>query len=266
DVVKRYFQRLEVRPAAHGMDMLRRRFSKPLYVLMGIVGLVLVMATANIANLLLARGIARTREFAIRLATGAGRTRLLRQLLTETLLLFGLGAIPGVALARWGVVVIEDLFAEGRRGITLDANLNWRILGFTALVTLVAGLVSGLFPAWRAFRTDPEQAMREGQTRTGESRGSAALTRALVGFQVALSLILLVGAVTFVRTLINLRNIDPGFQNENALTMSIEVPGAHVRAGKPLTIWTRALEAVREIPGVRSAALSTFTPLSGRDR
>jgi predicted permease len=182
------------------------------------------------------------------------------------LLLFGLGAIPGVALARWGVVVIKGLFAEGRRGITLDANFNWRILAFTALVTLVAGLVSGLFPACRAFRTDPEQAMREGQPRTGESRGSAAMTRALVGFQVALSLVLLVGAVTFVRTLMNLRNIDPGFQNEKALTMSIEVPGAYVRAGKSLTIWTRALEAVREVPGVRSAALSTFIPLSGRDR
>jgi len=256
---------LELRPAAHGMDALRRRFSNPLYVLMGIVGLVLLMATANIANLLLARGIARRREFAIRMATGAGRVRLVRQLLTETLLLFAFGAVPGVLFAGWGVGVIEALFAQGRRPITLDANFNWRILAFSIAVTLVAGLVSGLFPAWRAFRTDPEQALKEGHARTSESRGSATLMRTLVTFQVALSFVLLVGAVTFVRTLANLYNVDPGFQNEEVLTMSIELPQGYVETGKSLESWGRVLEAVRGIPEVRVAGLSTFTPLSGRD-
>jgi predicted permease len=266
DMVGKHFHHVELGPAAHGMDVLRRRFSKPLYVLMGVVSLVLLMAAANIANLLLARGIARSREFAIRMATGAGRMRLVRQLLTETLLLFGFGAIPGVIFARWGVGVIEGLFAQGRRAITLEATLNWRILAFTLTVTLIAGILAGLFPAWRAFRTDPEQAMREGQARSGESRGSATLTRTLVAFQVALSLVLLVSAVTFVRTLVNLRNIDPGFQNEQALTMSIEVPDAYLKAGKSAAIWNRALDAVRQIPGVREAGIATFTPLSGRDR
>lgn len=266
EMIRKHFHHLELRPAAHGMDVLRRRFSKPLYALMGIVSLVLLLAAANIANLLLARGIARHREFAIRLATGAGRARLVRQLLTETLLLFGLGAIPGMILAKWGVGVIHGLFAQGRRAIALEADLNWRVMAFCMLVTLAAGFLSGLFPAWRAFRTDPEQAIKEGQARTSESRRSVTLTRALVAFQVALSLVLLVGAVTFVRTLTNLRNVDPGFRNEQVLTMSIQVPDAYMQAGKSSAIWDRVPEAIRNIPGVRSAGLSTFTPLSGRDR
>src|SRR5262249_2243711 len=148
----------------------------------------------------------------------------------------------------------------------LEATLNWRILAFTLTVTLVAGILAGLFPAWRAFRADPEQAMREGQQRTGESRGSARLTRTLVAFQVALSLVLLVSPVTFVRRLGNQRNIDPGFQNEQAVTMSIEGPDAYLKTGKSAAIWSRALNAVRQTPGVRDAGIATFTPLSGRDR
>jgi predicted permease len=266
DLIEKHFHHLEMGPAAHGMDILRRRFSKPLQVLMGIAGLVLLMATANLANLLLARGIARRHEFALRLATGARRLRLVRQLVTETLLLFGLSAVPGVIFARLGVDVIETLFAQGRRAIILDATLNWRVLAFSITVTLVAGLLSALFPAWRAFRTDPAEAIREGQARTADSRGSAALTRVLVGFQVALSFVLVVGAVTFGRTLANLHSVDPGFENDQVLTMSIRLPDGYAQTNNPVEFWSRALQAVREIPAVRSAALSTFTPLSGRDR
>jgi predicted permease len=263
--VREPFQGLELKPAAHGMDVLRRRFSKPLYVLMGLVGLVLLMAITNIANLLLARGIGRRREFAIRLATGAGRARLVRQLLTENLLLFAFGSVTGVLLAGWGVGAIEALFAEGRRPITVEATFNWHVLAFSIMVTLAAGLVSGLLPAWQAFRTDPEQAIKEGQARTSESRDSTTLTRTVVAFQVALSLVLLVGTVTFVRTLTNLYNVDPGFQNKHVLTMSIELPEGYVQAGKSVESWSQVLESVRKIPGVGIAGLSTFTPLSGRD-
>src|SRR5262245_22221527 len=168
DLIRQQMQRLELEPAGAGFDTLRRRFGKPLWALMGIVGLVLLMATANITNLLLARGLARQREFAIRLATGAGRVRLVRQLLTEILLLFALGAIPGVVVAKWGVGAVESMFTEGRRAITLEANLNWRVLLFSVLVTLAAGLLSGVFPAWRAFRASPDSAMHEGHARTGE--------------------------------------------------------------------------------------------------
>src|SRR5262249_28083118 len=155
--------------------------------LLGIVGLLLLMATANIANLLLTRGIVRRREFAIRMATGAGRTRLMRQLFTETLVLFTCGAIPGVLIASWGVRLIESFFAQGRRPIILDVGFNWRVLGFALITTLIAGLVAGILPALRVFRTNADQAIREGHARTGESRASARLSRVLVSFQVALS-------------------------------------------------------------------------------
>ena len=205
---------------------------EPLFVLMGIAGLVLLLAVANIANLLLSRGISRGREFAIRLAAGAGRARIVRQLLTETALLFCLGAIPGVVFANWGVGLIEKLFREGRRAVEVDAGLNWRVLLFSLVVTLAAGLISGLFPAWRAFRTDPEQAMKDGQARTGESRGAGRLAQTLVAFQVGLSLVLLVGALLFTTTLASLRNLDTGFRGQEVLTMSIQSPEGYGRRGQ----------------------------------
>jgi len=266
DLIAKHWRQLQLLPGAHGMDGLRRRFSEPLYVLMGIVGLVQLLAIANVANLLLARGISRGREFAIRLAAGAGRARVVRQLATETLLLFCLGAVPGVLLAGWGVGLVESLFRQGRRPIILEAGLNGRVLAFALAVTFLAGLISSLIPAWRAFRTDPEQAIKEGQDRMGESRGSAMLAHGLVAFQVGLSLVLLVGAVAFVRTLASLRNVDLGFRTEEALTMSLRLPEGYTHAGPSIAVWNQALESVRRLPDVRAAALSIFTPLSGRDR
>ena len=266
DVVRMRFHHLELEPAAHGMDVLRRRFSKPLYALMIIVGLIMLMATVNITNLLLARGIARRGEFAIRLATGSGRGRLAQQLLTETLFLFMIGAFPGVLVARWAVALVQTLFAQGRRAITLETEFHWHVAAFSLAVTLAAGLVSGAFSVWRAFRIDPAQAMKEGQARTTSSHGSETLIRALVALQVAVSMVLLVGAVTFVRTLVNLRNVDTGFQNEGVLTMSVELPEVVNQASNYSSIWAYALGALRAVPGVHAAAFSTFTPLSGRDR
>jgi predicted permease len=256
--------RLALNSAAHGSEALRSRFSRPLFALMGTVILVLLLATVNVANLLLARGISRSGEFAIRLATGSSRVHLARQLLTETLILFGLGAVPGITLAGWGVAAITALFAQGRRPIFLETTLNWRILAVSIAVTLAAGLLSSLFPVWRAFRTDLSQGIREGPERTSESRLSAALMRALVGLQVALSLVVLTGAITLARTLVNLRDVDPGFRNTDALTMSIELPKSSMAYGS-VEAWRRVMVTVRETPGVGSAALCTYTPLSGRD-
>jgi predicted permease len=266
DMLRKNFHHIELLPAARGHDSLRRRFSKPLQALMGIVGLLLLLAGANVANLLLARGISRAREFAIRLATGASRGRLVRQVIVETLLLCALGAIPGVGLSVWAVRTIEGVFAQGRRPIALDAAMDWRVLGFSMAVTAGIGLFAALLPARRVFRTDPEEALKEGHSRGGESRGAATASRVLVAFQVAVSLVLLVGAVTFVRTLQNLRNVSLGFRNDSVLTMSVEVPEAYARPEQAGAFWGQLLDHVRELPGVRAAAISVLTPLSGRDR
>lgn len=262
----RRFHRLELQPAARGVDSLRRRFSTPLLVLMGLVSLVLLMAVVNIANLLLSRGITRTHEFAIRLATGASAGRLVRQLLTETLLLFALGAIAGILLAAFGTGLLQGMFAEGRRPLLVEADLNWRVLAFTLAITLSAGLLASLLPIWRVLRIDPERAIREGDTRSSESRGAGTLRQSLIAFQVALSLVLLTGALTFVRTLYNLRHVNPGFHNDQALTMSVDLPDRYVKSGQSAAIWPSMLEEIRRIPGIQSAAISTFTPLSGRNR
>ena len=265
-LIQQRFQRVELRPAGRGEDTLRGRFTKPLYALVGIAALVLLLATANISNLLLARGFTRRREFAIRLATGAGRMRLARQLVTETLLLFACGAIPGVAVVRLGTGFIEGMFAEGRRSITITADLNWRVLGFAVAVTLSAGLLSALFPAWRVFRSELEQVIREGQTRSSESRTASLLRQVMVASQVAVSLVLLVGAIAFTGTLAKLRDLDPGFHNDRVLTMSVELPEGYVEAGRSAALWRGVADAVRAIPEVKSASLATFTPLSQRDR
>ena len=261
-LIQQRFQRVELRPAGRGEDTLRGRFTKPLYALVGIAALVLLLATANISNLLLARGFTRRREFAIRLATGAGRMRLARQLVTETLLLFACGAIPGVAVVRLGTGFIEGMFAEGRRSITITADLNWRVLGFAVAVTLSAGLLSALFPAWRVFRSELEQVIREGQTRSSESRAASLLRQFMVASQVAVSLVLLVGAIAFTGTLAKLRDLDPGFHNDRVLTMSVELPEGYVEAGRAAALWRGVADAVHAIPEVKSASLATFTPLS----
>lgn len=263
DIVAKRFHHMEASTAAKGLDVLRRRFSEPLYVLMGIVGMLLLVAVANIANLILARGVARRREFAIRLAVGAGRVRLIRQLLTETTLLFSLGVLPGVACAKWGIGLLEGVLQEGRRPITIGADLDVRVLLFALFVALAAALASGLFPAWHAFRTDPQGAIKEGPSRTTESRGAGRLTQSLVVAQVSLSLVLLVGALLFAQTLSKLRDVDTGFQSNSVLTMSIQAPDG---LADTTALWSKALTEIRAAAGVRSAAVANYTPLSGRDR
>lgn len=148
----------------------------------------------------------------------------------------------------------------------MDANLNWHVAAFCLLAALAAALLSGAFPSWRAIQNDPEQAIKEGGSRNSESRNSAMFTESLVAFRVSLSLVLLVGALAFVRTLVNLRNVDPGFRNEDVLTLSVQVPEDLATLSKSIPIWNHVSESVRAIPGVRTAALATYAPLSGRDR
>ena len=170
------------------------------------------------------------------------------------------------ALARAAVTLIQGMFAEPRRAIALQAELNWRVLGFALAVTLATGLAAALFPAWRVLRTGLEQVIREGQARSTESRGASALRQTLVASQVALSMVLLVSSISFARTLAQLRDLDPGVGNAQVLTMSVELPEGYVQAGKSGPVWQNVATAVRAIPGVKSSALATFTPFSGRDR
>jgi len=263
EMIRKHFSHMRTSPAEGGLGGLRQRFSNPLRALMGMALAVLLIATANIANLLLSRGTARRREFAIRLATGAGSGRLVGQIVTETLVLFVLGAVPGVFLADWGVAAILSLFAEGRTALVVDVSANWRVLGFSLAATLAAAMLAALTPAMQALRAEPQEAMGAGHSRMSESRGARSLGRWLVGAQVALSLVLLVGASAFVRTLANLRGIDLGFRVDEVVTMSLETKDGTAGTG---AMMDRALAAVRAAPGVQSAALCVYTPLSGRDR
>src|SRR5262245_42264189 len=216
------FTRIDLRPAGKGMNGLRRQFSQPLLALMAIVALSLSIACANVANLLLARAAARRKEFAIRLAMGASRFRLLRQMLTESLLLISIGGLLGLLFARWGSAFLVGFFATGRGRIFIDLPLDYRVLLFTAGIALLTGLIFGLAPALNATRNDPNPALKENAATIARSRSR--FGKSLVVAQVALSLLLLVVAGLFVRTLRNLKNLDAGFQMDGVLTMRVNPP------------------------------------------
>jgi predicted permease len=259
------FVRIELTPASRGMDRLRDRFSSPLSVMTLVTGIVLLIACANLGGLLLVRGAMRRREFALRLATGASTGRLLRLVLTETLVLFMLGAAAGLFVAY---VVIEGLtgfFATGRRPILLDVQYDWRLIVYALGVTLATGVLTGVWPAVRALQIEPQTAMKENQARLAGWHRSKA-RQVLVGAQVALSLALLVAAALFARTMMNLRAVDLGFTPVGVLTMSVD-PGVlrDNGTGALEQVWTAWLERIRGLPGVRSASLSVLTPLSGRN-
>ena len=259
------FDRIELTPASRGMEQLRARFSSPLSLMTLVTGIVLLIACANLGALLLLRGATRRREFALRLATGASSGRLLRQILTETLVLFVLGAAAGLFVAYVAIEGLTGFFATGRRPILLDVQYDWRLVSYAIGVTLATGVLTGVWPALRALRIEPPTAIKEHETRlTGWRRSRA--QQLLVAGQVALSLALIVAAALFARTMINLRAVDLGFDSSGVLTMSLD-PGLSREAGTGAReqLWTRWLERVRALPGVRSASLSVLTPLSGRN-
>jgi predicted permease len=261
----KHFDHIELASASRGLDRLRTRFSRPLYALTLVAGLVLLIACVNLGNLLLVRGAARTREFAIRQATGAGSVRLLRQLLIETCLLFLVGALAGLVVASVVIRALTGFFAIGRNPIVLDVHYDWTLVAFAAAISVPAALVTGLWPALRAARINPQGAMKESDARLAGSLRMTVVGRVLVSSQVALSLALVVGAVIFVKTMVNLRAIDLGFTPGRVLTMSLD-PMLRDEAGMTREqFWTRVLDRVRGLPGIRAASLSVLTPLSGRD-
>jgi putative ABC transport system permease protein len=255
--------RLRVESASNGLSGLRRQFSKPLAVLMIIVGLVLLIACANLANLLLARAAARQREIAVRLALGAGRARLIRQLLTESLLLALIGAAAGVLLASNSTQYLLKLLASGRDQVLLDAQPDARVLVFTGLLSVLTALLFGLAPALRASGMDPIRALKEGG-RGAEAGGSRQrLSRGLIVAQIALSLVLLMGAGLFLRTLNNLHSIDLGFERENVLLVELDPSHSGYTPEKRRGLFIGVLERLQAIPGVSSASLSWNPPVAG---
>ena len=247
--------------ASGGYSGLRNDIQKPLMVLMTVVGLVLLIACANVANLLLARAAARQREIAIRLAVGAGRARLVRQLVLETVVIAMAGGIAGAAFAWWGVRALLRFLPQ--RSVPLELNLSpdWRLLAFSFGVCLVVGLVCGILPALQATRPNLTATLKNESAAGGGIRFD--VRRALVVTQVAVSLLLLIGAGLLVRSLQNLKALDPGFVRERVLLVNVN-PGSLGYKGQRLRdFYDRLLQRTRALPDVRSAGLANITPLSG---
>jgi predicted permease len=245
-----------------GISSLRVLYSKPLHMLMAIVGMVLLIACANVGSLLLARATARRAELSLRMALGASRWRIVRQLLTESLLLAVVGGVCGVLLAQWGVTILVNLVAEQT---PLDTRPDSAVLAFTAGVSILAGLLFGLVPAVRASKTDLATAMKE-KSRTRSRLRRFSLSSAMVVLQVGLSMVLLTGAGLFARSLLNLQNENVGFDRSNMLLVGIDPRLAGYKpAGLP-ALYQQVLERIGNLPNVRSVSLATYSPMSGSHR
>jgi predicted permease len=226
---------------------------------MTLVGLILALACANVANLLLARAAARRREMALRLSVGAGRLRIVRQLLTESVLLASLGGVLGVLFAIWGIRALKLLMADGRAQVAVHADLNWHVLGAAAALSLLTGLLFGLAPALQATRVDVMPAlktMRAGQSPAGPGMRRFSLSHVLVVAQIAISLLMLVAAGLFVRTLSNLQSIELGFNRENVLLFQLDARKAGHKSPEIDAFYGDLRRRLGAIPGVRSASLS----------
>jgi macrolide transport system ATP-binding/permease protein len=248
-----------------GVDSLRREYSKPLYILMTMVALILAIACANIANLLLARAASRRREMAVRLSLGAGRLRVMRQLLTESVLLALSGGLLGIFVAIAGIQSLTFLLANHRENFNLRAGLDWRVLLFTLLISLATGFLFGLAPAIQATKVDLTPALKE--TRASNPRGRTrrfgipfGLSHVLVVSQIAISLLLVAAAGLFVRTLGNLHAVDIGFNRENILLFSVDAAQAGYKDAALKNFYGELHRRFRAVPGVRNATM-THMPL-----
>jgi predicted permease len=232
-----------------------------LLVLFSAVGFVLLIACANVANLMLARGANRQKEIAVRIALGAGRARLVRQLLTESVLLAVTGGVLGLLLAVWGSRMLVRLGSLPNSG---DIGIDTWALGFTLLVSFAAGIIIGIVPALQFTKSSLSETLKQGSGRTGGSPMKQHTRKALVVSEVALSLVLLIGAGLMIRSFWKLQNVDPGFDTSNALTMSVALtPIRYSEPHQQLAFLDRAMEQIRAVPGVVSVGTTTTIPLAG---
>ena len=245
-----------------GISGLRVIYSKPLHMLMAIVGMVLLIACANVGSLLLSRAASRKAEISLRMALGATRWRIIRQLLTESMLLAVVGGVCGVLLAQWGVYLLVSLVA---RTSPLDTRPDAGVLAFTAGVSIVAGLLFGLIPALQASRANLSSAMKE-KTRTRGGFMRFNLSSLMVVMQVGLSMVLLTGAGLFARSLIKLQNEDVGFDRSNVLLLGIDPRLAGYKPTQLATLYQQVIERLSSLPQVRNVSMATYAPMSGTNR
>ncbi len=250
-------------PGNSGVSSLRREYENPLLLLMAIAGLVLLIACANLANLMVARASARQREMAMRLALGASRNRLIRQMLAESLLLAFIGAAFGLALAQVLSRLLVSFLSTERTQFFLDLHPDWKLFVFTALLAVLTCILFGLVPAIQAGKTEPGELLK------GQGRGNTAgrerlgMRRVLVVSQVALSLVLLVGALLFVRTFRNLVTLEAGFRQDNLIVAGIDLTPIQLPVEQRNAYKQNLLERIRGLPGVNAAANVSIVPLSG---
>lgn len=255
--------RLGAFPADTGVSDLRDDYENPLWLMLGLAALVLIIASANLANLLLARASVREKEMGMRMAVGASRWRLIRQLLAESLLLAGIGAFLGALLARSLSQVLVASLSTQSNPLFVDLGTDWRVLGFTISLAFLTCILFGLAPALRATNVTPSLVLKESGRGTTDGRSRFGLRRILVVSQIALSLTLLVGALLFARSLGKLASVDAGFQRDGILAADIDFTTLNLPLGQRISFAKELLDRVRAIPGVDSAAITRILPLSG---
>ncbi|HLW75759.1 MAG TPA: ABC transporter permease, partial [Bryobacteraceae bacterium] len=255
---------IDLLPGSKGYSNLREQFSNSLLVLMAVVGLVLLIACANVANLLIARATARQKEIAVRLALGAGRSRIISQLLVESLLLAMVGGGVGILLAVWMDHSLVAFMPSGDTPIVVSTAPDWRILLFTLGVSLLTGLIFGLIPALQSTRPQLAGTLKD---QVGSIAGgtSVKLRKALVAAQVTLSLLLLIGAGLFIQSLRNLKDLDPGFKTTNLLTFSIDPTLIGYKPDRTKDFYRQLQQQLDSIPGVQSSSLAVMPIIAGNE-
>jgi len=264
DEAKSYLQfRLAAFPAGSGVSALRRNYESPLWMLLATTGVVLLIACANLANLMLARATARDREMAVRLAIGASRGRIVRQMLAESVFIAAAGAAGGALLAQWLSTFLVRFLTTDTNRMFVVLTIDWRMFAFTAALAVTTCLLFGLMPAIRATRTAPTAAMKVGSRGSSGSRERFGLRRALVVVQVALSMVLVVGALLFVRSLRNLMTLDAGFVEDGILLVDLDVRRAGIPPARMAATFDEIAARLSALPGVDAAALTFIFPISG---
>jgi predicted permease len=263
DLVPKDYPRLYLDPGGQGEMYTRQSYAPSLYLLQGVVGLVLLIACANVANLLLARSAARQKEVALRLALGASRWRLIRWLLTESVLLAVLGGALGIVFALWfknGLLAVSDWGGRGMRA--LEPQLDWRALAFMLGLSLLTGILFGLAPAWRSSKVDLTPALKDNR-RSSSAVSRSLIGRGLVASQVALSLLLSAGAWMFAHTLINLQRVEPGFNTRNLLLFSVQQGMMGYKEERLAQFYERLSTRLEAVPGAQAVTFSSLSLLSG---